>query len=173
MVTCYINYFTLIWSSYLKSHYQTFKIQKKKDMITYATWKYYSQELSQNCEKRLLTFSCLPVGPSFRLHGIYWLSLYVFSLNLVLELFRKSLKKFQVSLIHDKSRKTLSRLWQHLVEFFLEWEIFQIKVVEKIKAHVFGSVTFFRKSCRLWDSRKIFWNQRGYKKYGACAVHAA
>jgi len=30
--------------------------------------------------------------------------------------------------------------------------MFQIKVVEKIKTHILGSVTFFRKSCRLWDN---------------------
>jgi hypothetical protein len=39
-----------------------------------------------------------------------------------------------------------------LAEFFLEWEMFQIKVVEKSKTHISGSVTFFRKSYRLWDN---------------------
>jgi hypothetical protein len=38
--------------------------------------------------------------------------------------------------------KTYVRLWKHLVQFFLEWEVFQIKCVEKIKAHNLGSVTF-------------------------------
>ena len=32
--------------------------------------------------------------------------------------------------------KTYVHLWSYLAEFFLEWEIFQIKVVEKIKTHV-------------------------------------
>ena len=33
--------------------------------------------------------------------------------------------------------KTLSRLWQYLAEFLLEWEMFQKKkVVEKIKTHI-------------------------------------
>jgi hypothetical protein len=31
--------------------------------------------------------------------------------------------------------KTFSHLWQYLAEFFLEWEMFQIKVVEEIKPH--------------------------------------
>ena len=35
------------------------------------------------------------------------------------------------------------RLWQYLSEFFLEWEIYQIKVVDKFKAHILYSVTFF------------------------------
>jgi hypothetical protein len=48
--------------------------------------------------------------------------------------------------------KTFSRLWQYLVEFFLEWEMFQIKVVNKIKTHILCSITFFRISSRLWDN---------------------
>ena len=47
---------------------------------------------------------------------------------------------------------TFSHLWQYLAEFFLEWEMFQMKVVEKMKTHILCSVTFFRKSCRLWDN---------------------
>ena len=39
--------------------------------------------------------------------------------------------------------KTYPHLWQYLAEFFLEWEFFQIKVVEKIKTHILCSVTFF------------------------------
>jgi hypothetical protein len=53
--------------------------------------------------------------------------------------------------------KTYLHLWQYLAEFFLEWGMFQIKVVEKIKTHVLFSVTFFsffRKSRRLWDNVK-------------------
>jgi hypothetical protein len=38
--------------------------------------------------------------------------------------------------------KTFSHLWQYLSEFFLEWEMFQMKVVEKIKIRILCSVTF-------------------------------
>ena len=48
--------------------------------------------------------------------------------------------------------KTCSHLWQYLTEFFLEWEMFQIKVIEKIKIHILCSITFFPKSSRLLDS---------------------
>jgi hypothetical protein len=48
--------------------------------------------------------------------------------------------------------KTFSRLWQYLAEFFLEWEMFQIKAVDKIKTHILCSVKFFRKSYRLWEN---------------------
>ena len=39
--------------------------------------------------------------------------------------------------------KTFSHLSQYLSQFFLEWEMFQIKVVEKIKIHILCSITFF------------------------------
>ena len=48
--------------------------------------------------------------------------------------------------------KTFLHLWQYLADFFLEWEMFQIKVVEKIKTHILCSVTFFWKLCHLWDN---------------------
>jgi hypothetical protein len=48
--------------------------------------------------------------------------------------------------------KTFVRLWWYFVEFVLEWEMFQIKVTEKIKTNVLCSVKFSRKSCLLWDS---------------------
>jgi hypothetical protein len=38
--------------------------------------------------------------------------------------------------------KTNIHLW-YLANFFLEWEMFQTKVVEKIKAHIFCSITPF------------------------------
>ena len=42
--------------------------------------------------------------------------------------------------------------WSYLAQFFLEWEMFQTKVVQKIKTHILYSVTFFLKPCRLWDN---------------------
>jgi hypothetical protein len=47
---------------------------------------------------------------------------------------------------------TCVHLWQYLAEIFLEWEIFQTKVVEKIRTHILCSITFSLKSCRLWDN---------------------
>jgi hypothetical protein len=40
----------------------------------------------------------------------------------------------------------------YLAQFFLEWEMFQTKVVENKKTHVLYSITFIRKSRRLWDN---------------------
>jgi len=39
----------------------------------------------------------------------------------------------------------------YLSHFLLEWEMFRKSVVEKIKIHIFRSIFFSRKSCRLWD----------------------
>ena len=46
---------------------------------------------------------------------------------------------------------TLSYLWQYLAKFFLDWEIFQTKVVEKIKTHILSSITLLGESFHWWD----------------------
>ena len=54
--------------------------------------------------------------------------------------------------------KTNIHFWSYLAQFFLEWEMFQTKVVEKIKTHISYSIALFRKSSRLWVNVE--------KKYG-------
>jgi hypothetical protein len=39
--------------------------------------------------------------------------------------------------------KTYIFFWSFLSEFFLEWENFQTKIVEKIKTHTLCTITFF------------------------------
>ena len=49
--------------------------------------------------------------------------------------------------------KTCRHFWSYLAHFFLEWEMFQTKVVEKFETHILSSVFFpSKKSCRLWDN---------------------
>jgi len=48
--------------------------------------------------------------------------------------------------------KTNIHFLSYLAQFFLEWEMFQTKVVQKIKTHILCSVTFPQISCRLWDN---------------------
>jgi hypothetical protein len=49
--------------------------------------------------------------------------------------------------------KTLSHLCQYLAEFSSEWEMFQLKLVEKIKLHILCSITFFPPENRaVWDN---------------------
>jgi len=47
---------------------------------------------------------------------------------------------------------TDTHLWSHLAHFFLEWEMFQTRVTEKIKTHILCSVTFFRNSFLFRDN---------------------
>jgi len=70
--------------------------------------------------------------------------------------------------------KTNRYVWSNFAEFFLEWKMYQRKVVEKIETHTTSSIIFFRKSCRLWDNVKKKWySRRGHRwQYGACALHA-
>jgi hypothetical protein len=78
-----------------------------------------------------------------------------------LSIFRKSTEKLQVSLKSVKNNEYFT--WRpiyiclsYLVQFFLEWKMFQKKkVLEKIKTHILCSITFFfRKSCRLCNDVK-------------------
>ena len=48
--------------------------------------------------------------------------------------------------------KTNIHFWSYLAQFFLEWEMFQTNVVEKLKTRILCSVTIFRKSRRLWEN---------------------
>jgi hypothetical protein len=48
--------------------------------------------------------------------------------------------------------KTDIHFWSYLVQFFSEWEMFQTKVVDKIKTQIFCSLTYFRISYHLWDN---------------------
>jgi hypothetical protein len=48
--------------------------------------------------------------------------------------------------------KTLSRLWHYLTEFFLEWEIFQMEVVEDIKTHILYFVPFLY-NCSVYEMK--------------------
>jgi hypothetical protein len=75
-----------------------------------------------------------------------------------LSICRKSVDKFQVSLKSDRNKGYST--WRPTYisdsnsEFFLEWEMFQTKVVEKIKTHILFSITCFRILCCLWDNVK-------------------
>jgi hypothetical protein len=46
--------------------------------------------------------------------------------------------------------KTNINVWFYLAHFLLEWDVFETKVVQKIKTNILCSATVFRKSWRLW-----------------------
>jgi hypothetical protein len=60
---------------------------------------------------------------------------------------------------------------RYLGELFLKWEVFQTKVVEKIKTHILCLITFFRKSCRLWDNVEKFGGAREATDDNATRTH--
>ena len=98
------------------------------------------------------------ICPSACLHRTARLPLDGFCWNLIFETFSKIFRE-NSSLIKmwQKLRvlytTTFPHLWQYLAKFFLEWEISQIKFVEKIKTRILYSVTFFpRKSSLLSDN---------------------
>jgi len=64
-----------------------------------------------------------------------------------LRIFLKFIEKIQVSLKSDRNKGYFT----YLAQLFLEREMFQTKVVEKIKTH-FMFHNFLRKSCHLWDN---------------------
>jgi len=53
--------------------------------------------------------------------------------------------------------KTNTDFQSYLAHFFLEWEMFQTKVIEKIKTHILysGTIFFFKKSYISWDNVEI------------------
>jgi hypothetical protein len=75
---------------------------------------------------------------------------------LVYEDFRKSVENVQVSLKSDKKNGNLledqQTVLSYLAHLFSEREMFQAKIVAKIKTHILCSVPFFRKSCRFLDN---------------------
>jgi hypothetical protein len=48
--------------------------------------------------------------------------------------------------------KTNVHLWSYFSAFFLEWEIFLTKIVEKVKTHILCSGNLSRESCPLWHN---------------------
>ena len=39
--------------------------------------------------------------------------------------------------------KTDIHFWSYVAQFFLEWEMFETKIVEKMKTRILRSITFF------------------------------
>ena len=50
--------------------------------------------------------------------------------------------------------KTNIHFWSYLAQFFLEWEMFQTKVVQEIKTHILCSLIFFPENRAVYE---IMW----------------
>jgi len=69
--------------------------------------------------------------------------------------FRKPVEK--IFKFHENPTRTTgiymkTSVHLYVVQFLLEWEVLQAKVVEKLKTHTVFSITFIQKSCRVWDN---------------------
>jgi hypothetical protein len=98
---------------------------------------------------------CVCVCPSVFPHGTTRLPLDGFSWNLICDYFSKICRDNSSFINIGQEWRVLCmkasiHLWSYLAQFFLECELFQSKVVEKIKTHIM--VNIFFKSCRLWDN---------------------
>ena len=88
----------------------------------------------------------MPFRPSVRMEqlGFHWMD---FHEIWYLGLFRKYVEKILDLLKSDKNNVSSTwkrfHIYDYTADFFLEWEMFQIKVIEKIEAHILCSVTFF------------------------------
>ena len=48
--------------------------------------------------------------------------------------------------------KTTGHFWSYLTQFFLEWEKFQTKIVEKIKTHIYVQTFFLNRTLFFLDN---------------------
>jgi hypothetical protein len=87
-------------------------------------------------------------------HGYLW--------SVIFDCFPTSVEKILVLLKSDKNNGYFSwrRLWQYIAELFVEWEMFRVKVVEKIKTHFMfkhffppKNRAFYERMWKVWYSR--------------------
>jgi hypothetical protein len=110
------------------------------------------RRLSQICEKRLITSSCLSVRPpTCEQLGSNWKN---FNEIWYLSIFRKSVEKIEVSLKYDKNNGTLH---EDLCTFKIisRWIVLRMIYIwnkSRENQNTLFSNFFFRKSCYLWDN---------------------
>jgi len=103
-----------------------------------------------NCGKRLLAASYLRFCPAACNNSVPKRRIFMkFHTWIFLEYLSK---RFKFHWNPTSITGTLhEEFWSYLVQF-LEWEMFQTDIVRKIETHILCLITYFRKSCRLWDN---------------------
>ena len=67
--------------------------------------------------------------------------------------------------------KTGVHLWRYRAEFFLEWEMFETKFVEKLKTTFYIQQLFSLKSFRLWDNTEKIWQHQTGNRWQYNTAH--
>ena len=102
----------------------------------------------KNCEQRVLAF-VMSVFPSMRppvspheLLGSHWR---IFMKYDIWIFFRTSVENIKFSLKSEmkRRRRTIYIFSSYIAHLFLEWEMFQMKILEEIKTQILCLVTFF------------------------------
>jgi hypothetical protein len=93
-------------------------------------------KLASSCLSVLLSAwnNSAPTGRTFMKLGIW-----VFFENLAWK-FKVHSNRTSIKVLY---MQTNIHFLSHLVQFFLEWEMFQTKIVQKIKTRIYCSITFF------------------------------
>jgi hypothetical protein len=125
--------------------------------------------------RKATTGFVMSVRPSVCPHGTTRLQPDGFSWHLIFENFSKiyQIKASYIN-ISQKQRVLYTStvgFWSYLAQFFLEWEIFQTKVVEKIKTHILCSINFSPPKFVPFV-RYVEKYCRAEWQHGACALHA-
>ena len=103
-----------------------------------------------------------------------------FSRNLVLYIFRKAVEEIRFIIVLQERRvlfiKPNIQFWSYLAQFFLEWEMFQTKGVEKFETHILCSITPPPENLAvyeiMWKNMLVTDRPQMAIWYGACASHA-
>jgi len=146
---------------------------------TECSYEFLIRRLLQNCERRKLALSCpsaslsicLSVRTSVRPHAITQLALKGFSWDLICDHFIENLLrifKFLQNLIRTTSNEDQCTLWQHLFEFFLEWEMFLTNFVQKVKTDILFPIYFTENHAVCEWCENILYSRTGQgSKYSA------
>jgi hypothetical protein len=102
-------------------------------------------------------------------HKIWYMSSFFFFFE------KLSKNYYNPTIIMSTLHEDFLLLWLYLVEFFLEWESFQINLSQKLKHAFYVQEIFFSKNCAVFEVMSRNWgggSQRGSGQYGACALRA-
>jgi hypothetical protein len=89
-------------------------------------------------------------------------------------MFLKTVDRIEVASIKGTLHKDqYIYLSSYLAQIYLEWELFQIKCMHKVKTHILGTIGFFSKILLLWDNvGNILYSGAGHIwQHRSCALH--